>query len=113
MRKVPSIVAKLTHAHEAWIVGSAAMPGVDLGKVRDFDILVPYANWTAAAMLVPDDAKPNTFGGWKFTTTMNGYQIVVDLWPGDLAWLMTNHMAKWAWHPRSGTRLKKEIDAQT
>ena len=110
MRQVPSVVAQLTHGFEAWIVGSAAKAGADLSKVRDFDILVPYSHWTQAAMLIPPDAKPNTFGGWKFTTVMNGYQITIDLWPGDLAWLLTNHMAKYAWHPRSGTRITKEIE---
>ena len=107
MRQVPPIVAQLTPGFEAWVVGSAATPGIDLAKVRDFDILVPYAHWVGAAMLIPADAKPNTLGGWKFSVVMNGYQIVIDVWPGDLGWLMTNDMAKAAWHPRSGTRLFK------
>ncbi len=107
MRQVPSIVVQLTAGFEGWIVGSAAKEGVDLSKVRDFDILIPYANWVQAAMLIPSSAKPNTFGGWKFVTHMNGFEILVDVWPGDLAWFMTNHLAKAAWHPRSGTRLVK------
>lgn len=110
MRQVPQIVAQLTHGFEAWVVGSAARKDTDLSKVRDFDILVPFSQWVGAAMLIPADAKPNTFGGWKFNTVMNGYQIVIDVWPGDLGWLMCNDMAKAAWHPRSGARLVKVED---
>jgi len=31
----------------------------------------------------PKDAKPNTFGGWKFNVMMDGLQITIDVWPGD------------------------------
>ena len=101
MHVLPSLVCKLTHAHEAWVVGSAAKPDADHATVRDYDVLVPLTHWQNAAMLIPEDAKPNTFGGWKCVS--EGREV--DVWPGDLAWLMTNRAASWAWHPRTGVRL--------
>ncbi len=101
MHVLPSLVCKLTHAHEAWVVGSAANPEADHATVRDYDVLVPLTHWQNAAMLIPVDAKPNTFGGWKCVS--EGREV--DVWPGDLASLMTNRAASWAWHPRTGVRL--------
>ena len=101
MRTLPALVCKLTHLHDAWVVGSAAKPDADLEKARDFDVLVPYSHWQAAAALVPADARPNTFGGWKCQSE----EREVDVWPGELGWLMTNHASKWAWHPKSGVYL--------
>jgi len=46
-------------------------------------------------MLIPKDAKPNTFGGWKFNVMMDGYQITIDVWPGDLGWLMCTTCPRW------------------
>jgi hypothetical protein len=54
-------------------------------------------------MLIPLDAKVNTFGGFK--CKCGDYEI--DVWPGDLGALMQNQLAKHAWHPRSGARLVK------
>jgi hypothetical protein len=93
----------LAHAAEAWLVGSAAAPGADLTLVRDFDLLVPFHHWVVAAMLIPSDAKPNMFGGWKFINQGN----VIDVWPGDLNWLLLNKAARYALHIRSGTRIGK------
>lgn len=99
---MPSLVCKLAYAHEAWVVGSAASPDADHANVRDYDVIVPFEHWRAAAMLIPPDAKPNTFGGWKCIS--EGREV--DVWPGDLSWLMTNKAAKWAYHPRTNTRLQ-------
>ena len=99
---MPALVYKLAYAHEAWIVGSSAEPNCDLLTVRDFDLLVPFSHWQQAAMLIGREAKPNTFGGWK--CKCEGREV--DVWPGDLAWLMTNKRARWAWHPRTNTRLQ-------
>lgn len=101
MRKLPTLVLKLTHGHEAWVVGSAAAPGADLATVRDFDVLVPYGEWQRAALLLPSDAKPNSFGGWKCQS--EGREV--DVWPGDLGWLLTNKASQWAWHARTGVRV--------
>lgn len=98
---MPSLVCKLTYAHEAWIIGSAAKPDCDHTTVRDYDILVPFSNWQKAAMLIPDNAVPNTFGGWKCQS--EGREV--DVFPGELSWLFTNDLAKYAFHPRSGKRI--------
>lgn len=103
MHSLPALVCKLAHGHEAWVVGSAARPDADLKTVRDFDLLVPFAHWQAAAMLIPADACPNTFGGWKCQSE----GLEVDVWPGDLGQLFTNARMKYAWHPRTGVRVVK------
>lgn len=103
MHILPALVCKLTHGYEAWVVGSAAVPGQKLDELRDYDVLVPLIHWQAAAMLIPTDAVPNTFGGWKCQSE----DREVDVWPGDLAWLLTNSAARWAWHPRTGVRVEK------
>lgn len=108
MRTIPSIVAQLTHGFEAWVVGSSANPKTDLSAVRDWDLLVPYAYWHQAAMMIPAGAKPNTFGGWKFEVVENGYRHTIDLWPGDLCWFLQNSATSWIWQPRSGVRWKKQ-----
>lgn len=98
---LPRIVLALCNSHDAWIIGSAAVPGHD--KPRDFDVVVSYSNWGPASCLIPPNAKPNRFGGWKCADD----GVEVDVWPGELAWLAQNHMFEWAWHPRTGVRFKK------
>jgi len=102
MKHLPCIVVKLS-VFDAWIVGSAAAPDCDIATVRDIDLLVPFSHWREAALLMPPDARPNTFGGWKFVS--DGKEI--DVWPGELGSVMTNAAAKWAMHLRSGTRIVK------
>lgn len=50
---------------------------------------------------MPDNAVPNTFGGWKCQS--EGREV--DVFPGELSWLFTNDLAKYAFHPRSGKRI--------
>lgn len=106
MRQTPPLVSQLTRLHDAWIVGSAAKKETDLSAVRDWDVLVPFTHWQQAAALIPKDAKPNTFGGWKCTSG----GAVIDVFPGDLGELMAAP-CKYAWHPKSGTRLTKESES--
>lgn len=98
----PKLVLSLAHAHDAWLVGSAADPENLLP--RDYDMVVPYSEWQKACMLIPKDAKPNTFGGWK--CTCNG--VEVDVWPGELGWIMQRPRTKYALHIASGVLLKKQ-----
>ncbi len=100
-RALPVLVNQLCHLHGGWIVGSAAKPEVDLAKVKDYDVLIPFSHWKEAAVLVPEAAEVNSFGGWKCPTPEG---VSVDVWPGDLAWVLTNAAAEWAWHPQSGAR---------
>lgn len=102
MKHLSRIVTKFS-IFDAWIVGSAAAPDCNYETVRDIDVLVPFSHWKEAALLIPPDAKPNTFGGWKFVS--DGKEI--DVWPGELGWVMSNAAAKWALHLKSGTRITK------
>lgn len=102
--QLPSVVALLTHNCDAWIVGSAANPSESLYDVRDWDLLIPFHKWHNACLVVPDDAKKNSLGGWKFRTSDD---IEIDIWPGELSFIMKNPKAKYAWHPLTNTRLQK------
>lgn len=104
MRVFPALVSKLCEFHDAWIVGSAAAPDTIIGAVRDFDLLVPYSSWPQAALLIPESARPNTFGGWKCSSEGK----TVDVWPGDLGRLFIHKATQFAWHPKTGVRLRKD-----
>ena len=62
------------------LVGSAAKFILDdtSEPPNDWDVLVPLSKWQTVALLIPQDAKPNKFGGWRFTLD-NGEDV--DLWP--------------------------------
>ena len=91
----------LIYATDAWIVGSS----IRKEDAKDVDILVPFKNWTQATPFIPDDAKPNSFGGWKF----NFEGIDVDIFPGHLEDFMQNAPCLGALHLKSGTKLTKEV----
>lgn len=97
---LPKLVVALCTNFDAWIVGSAADPSND--NPRDIDVLVPIYSWGQACHLIPKNAKVNSLGGWKCFD-----DIEIDIWPGDLGWLMQSSRSKYAWHPRSGIRLQK------
>ena len=99
MRILPKIVNQLCYLHDAWIVGRMSE------EPRDYDVIVSFANWQKAAVLIPGDAKPNSFGGWKFADEGKS----VDVWPGEMAWLMTNAAWSLAWHPRTNTEIFKSV----
>ena len=103
MRILPALVGKLVYSCDAWILGSAAAPDADLSAVRDFDVLVPPARWLQAAQLIPRDAKPNTYGGWKCQS--EGREV--DVWPEDLGQRLSCVLNKFAWHPQSGARFQR------
>lgn len=106
MTEFPSLVAKLTHVFGAWIIGSAAEPGIELSSVRDFDVVVPLEQWYLAAALIPMTALSNTYGGWKVETETG---VSVDIWPDDIGRLLLNSKCTIAWHPKSGIRIKKGV----
>jgi len=99
-RMLPALAAKLCTLHDAWVIGSAAHPNADLSTVKDFDICVPFSNWKSAAALMPANATVNTLGGWKSVSE----GAVVDVFPVDMGWLLTNADVKHIWHPRTGAR---------
>lgn len=109
MRQIPRIVALLTHNLDAWVVGSAADPEVK--NPRDWDIVVPHHNWYKALMVMPkkDTIKPNSFGGWKFSDEDEG-GVEIDMWPGEMGWIMQRPKIKWVWHPATDVRFRKTAD---
>ncbi len=98
---VPELVAKLTCSFDAWIVGSAADP--ENKDPRDYDVLVPFREWQKASQLIPKDAKRNSLGGFKCISDNKE----VDVWPGDLDFVLKSSKLKWAYHPFSGIRITK------
>ena len=84
-----------------WIVGSSAQPDDKLR--RDIDILVPYELWPNVAALIPEDARPNRQGGWKFTIADEelAMHFELDVWPDSLARFLGVTGSSWAWHPLS------------
>jgi len=103
-QKLPKLVSKLCYGYNGWIVGSGARDN----KPKDYDIAIPFSNWRQASMLIPTDARPNSFGGWK--CDYNG--VAIDVWPCELAQLMTNEMVTHLWHPQSGSRFIRTINKQ-
>jgi hypothetical protein len=67
--------------HGALIVGSFAkyMIGENV-RPNDIDLLVPLEHWQTIAMLIPEKARPNKFGGWRFKVE----GIEIDVWPDTL-----------------------------
>jgi hypothetical protein len=100
--KLPKLVLHLTHAHNGWIVGSGADPNLK-EPPRDYDVVIPFSEWQQACMLIPSDAVPNTFGGWKCLS--DGFEV--DVWPAELSWLMQRPQMKFIWHVASGIRWTK------
>lgn len=97
----PAVILLWTQHHSAWIVGSAADP--NKVRPRDVDVMIPWRNWPQAAAHVPKDAKPSTFGGWKFQ--QGG--VTIDVWPDSLDRLVELARFSWAWHPATDTRICK------
>lgn len=101
--RLPCKIYRLCIAHDAWVIGSAAvaLEDEDLG---DVDIVFPYSTWPQACLAFPlDHITPNTFGGWKIDAFWAGIQV--DAWPDDLGRLAKHPRFVGAWHPRSGKRI--------
>lgn len=102
-KSLPTLVLALTHNHDAWIVGSAADPANT--DPRDYDVIVPFYEWGKAAHLIPKDATVNSFGGFKCTSD----NAKIDVWPGDLGWLMQRPKTSFVWHPATNIRFQKVV----
>ena len=78
---LPRVVYQMC-VHGGLIVGSYAKKLVgDVEQANDYDVLVPLSHWQTVCLLIPETAKPNKFGGWRFEDD-KGNEI--DVWPGDL-----------------------------
>ncbi len=97
----PNLVRKLVMNCNGWLVGSAAKENVDISNLKDWDVVIPFSYWKFAASLIPNDAVPNSFGGWK----CNECEISIDIWPADLSDILTSSQTLNAYHPLTNTRL--------
>jgi hypothetical protein len=84
---LPRVVYQMC-VHGALLVGSYAkyITGEDI-EPNDYDLLVPHHAWQTIALLIPEDARPNKFGGWRFLVDAkdadgHACEAEVDVWPG-------------------------------
>ena len=103
IKDLPTLIRVWATNNNIWVVGGAADINATVETVEDIDILVPFHNWHSLAPYIPKDAQPNSFGGWKFTTE----GIEVDIWPGDIGFLLTSPLTKYVWHPATNFRYIK------
>jgi hypothetical protein len=89
---LPRVVYQMC-VHGALIVGSYAkyLMGEDI-ETNDYDLLVPLDKWQTIALLIPETAKPNKFGGWRFKDEKGGE---VDVWPDTLQNYLKNCKTKY------------------
>jgi len=89
---LPRIVY-LMCVHGALVVGSQAkrLVGEDI-ESNDYDLLVPLDKWQTIALMIPEDAKPNKFGGWRF---MDDKGNEIDVWPDRLHNYLKNCKTKY------------------
>lgn len=99
--KLPSIVTKIVHFCDCWIVGSA----VDSLEPRDIDIFVPIEFWQQASSYIPKDAKINTMGGFKFIDN----DIEVDMWTGNFNDFLLSDRFKVCKNIRTGIVIRREL----
>lgn len=100
--RLPATVYKMVNTIDGWIVGGAATET----NPKDVDVMIPLARWPEAALLIPPDARPNTFGGWKWEEG----GVSIDCWPDTLDRLAAMGAFKAALHPKSGTRLVRSAE---
>lgn len=95
--RLPKTIFKMVYTYGAWIVGGACLEETP----KDLDVMVPWSEWHQASLLIPEGAKPNIFGGWKWTED----GVSVDCWPDSLDRLATAAPFQAALHPKSGRML--------
>jgi len=82
--KLPRLVSQIVSFDSVFIVGGTAKAIATGNKeylIKDIDVLVTNIDiWNDVALLIPKDAKVNSYGGWKFKTE----EIEVDIWPESL-----------------------------
>jgi len=79
--KLPRIVSQMVSAGALIVggVGRAIATGDTdyIENLKDYDLMVPTLDqWYEVALLIPKEAKVNSFGGWKFIEK----GVEVDVW---------------------------------
>lgn len=90
---LPRIVY-LMCVHGALITGSYAkkLMGDNVETCNDFDLLVPLEDWQKIALMIPENAKPNKFGGWRFK---DDKENEIDVWPDTIYNYLKNCKTKY------------------
>lgn len=101
MKKYPELVTKLTTLCDGWLFGSSADP--DKENPRDYDVFIPIAYWSLACGMIPKDSTINRNGGFKAISE----GIEVDVWTCEMDKLFTTNYFNFAYHPKSGIRIKR------
>jgi hypothetical protein len=106
---LPRAIHSLVHIGTgSWIVGSVANPFSTFDQApRDYDILVPYSEWSAVSIQLPNLGTVvgmTRFGGFRLE--LNSGEML-DIWPGELSSFFLNPPTSYAWHPKSMTILSK------
>lgn len=72
------VARRLCWIHSGVVLGSGALylAGKVKEKPRDLDIVIPLGEWPTACLLIPEGAKANSFGGFKFKEGV----VEVDVW---------------------------------
>lgn len=86
-------MAYLMCVHGALICGSFAkkLMGEDI-ETNDYDLLVPLDKWQTIALMIPQSAKTNKFGGWRFK---DEYGNEYDVWPSTVQDYLQNCKTKY------------------
>lgn len=92
---LPRVVYQMC-VHGALLVGSQAKKLMgEVEESNDYDLLVPLEKWQTIALLIPADAQPNKFGGWRFTDDKDNE---IDVWPDTLQNYLQNCKTKYGGH---------------
>jgi hypothetical protein len=103
---LPAVVRGFCHSHGGWVVGSGAawLLGLGQGRFRDWDVLVPLAEWPVACKSVPEGTPTNSQGGLKVALPGG---MTLDVWGDDLARFLGQvpdaYLPAYAVHPRTMT----------
>ena len=91
---MPRLVRIITTQYPTWLVGGSADP--HQLKPKDYDIVVSHPYWQQVCLLIPKDAKPNLFGGFKFMD--DGKEV--DVWMGDIGSVFLCCKCDYAYQPK-------------
>ena len=105
LARMPRLVRLICGTYDAWIVGGAANPEQRI--IKDWDVAVPFSSWIHVANLIPKDAKPTLFGGWKFMSDGES----VDVWPSEIMGIWKCLKCTWMWQPQMNIRIMRMIVA--
>jgi len=99
VNRLPRLVWLICGSYNAWLVGSAADPANN--DPKDYDIAVPFNDWKNVSLLIPKDAKPTMFGGWKCVSDGK----VIDVWPDDIINIFLCAKCDFMWQPKHNIRV--------